>query len=162
MLFQGHPNAWVGHSGPLEVVPVVRIGATLTQRIDSLFRSLVFLHDERLEEEKRGVIRWLRPDYQIPRFAPKGAAPSELALVAGESAAASTVDERRPWPSTAVEQLAAVGAAVAQVPRSVDEVAAAFIGARKDLVARHLETLAMMGEIALDTDNRYRSALRVA
>jgi hypothetical protein len=128
---------------------------------EEILERLVSLHDERLEEEKRGVIRWLRPDYQIPSFAPKGAAPSELALVARESAA-PTVDARRPWPSTAVEQLAAVGASVAQAPRSVDEVAAAFSGARKDLVARHLETLAMMGEISLDTDNRYRSALRVA
>jgi hypothetical protein len=129
---------------------------------EEILERLVSLHDERLEEEKRGVIRWLRPDYQIPRFAPKGAAPSELALVAREPTAASTVDDRRPWPSTAVEQIAAVGAAVAQAPRSVDEVAAAFSGARKDLVARHLETLAMMGEISLDADNRYRSALRVA
>jgi hypothetical protein len=129
---------------------------------EEILERLVSLHGERLEEEKRGVIRWLRPDYQIPRFAPKGAAPSELALVPREPAAASTVDDRRPWPSTAVEQLAAVSASVAQAPRSVDEVAAAFSGARKDLVARHLETLAMMGEISLDADNRYRSALRVA
>jgi hypothetical protein len=129
------------------------------EREETLER-LVSLHDERVEEEKRGMIRWLRPDYQISRYASKGAAPSELALVI--PAAASKVDARRPWPATAVEQLTAVGAAVAQAPRSVDEIAAAFSGARKDLVARHLETLAMMGEISLDTDNRYRSALRVA
>jgi hypothetical protein len=129
---------------------------------EEILERLVSLHDERLEEEKRGVIRWLRPDYQLPRFASRGAAPSELALVVPESDVASTVDDRRIWPLTAVEQLTAVGAAVAQASRSVDEVAAAFRGARKDLVARHLETLAMMGEISLDTDNRYRSAVRVA
>lgn len=129
---------------------------------EEILERLVLLHGERLEEEKHGVIRWLRPDYQIPRFAPKGAPPSELAFVAPDSAAPFTVADRRPWPSTAVEQLAAVGAAVAQAPHSADEVAAAFRGARKDLVARHLETLAMMGEISLDADNRYRSAARVA
>ncbi|MFZ1742077.1 MAG: hypothetical protein WAT93_04440 [Pontixanthobacter sp.] len=31
---------------------------------------LVALNHERAEEEKQGKIRWLRPDYQIPRFAP--------------------------------------------------------------------------------------------
>ena len=31
---------------------------------------LVALNHERAEEEKNGTIRWLRPDYQIPRFAP--------------------------------------------------------------------------------------------
>ena len=46
--------------------------------------------------------------------------------------------------------------------RSVDEVAATFSGARKELVSRHLETVAMMGEIVLDDQGRYRTALRVA
>jgi hypothetical protein len=32
---------------------------------------LVALNAERAAEEKAGHIRWLRPDYQIPRFAPK-------------------------------------------------------------------------------------------
>lgn len=32
---------------------------------------LVALNHERAEEERNGHIRWLRPDYQIPRFAPK-------------------------------------------------------------------------------------------
>lgn len=32
---------------------------------------LVALNHERAEEERKGTIRWLRPDYQIPRFAPK-------------------------------------------------------------------------------------------
>jgi hypothetical protein len=28
----------------------------------------VALHEERVEEERKGVVRWLRPDYQQPRF----------------------------------------------------------------------------------------------
>jgi hypothetical protein len=31
---------------------------------------LVALNTERAEEEATGQVRWLRPDYQIPRFAP--------------------------------------------------------------------------------------------
>src|SRR5690606_22663257 len=35
---------------------------------------LVALNHERAAEEKSGTIRWLRPDYQIPRFAPDAGA----------------------------------------------------------------------------------------
>ena len=41
---------------------------------EEILARLVALHDERAEEEKRGpapVVRWLRPDYQIPRFSDK-------------------------------------------------------------------------------------------
>lgn len=34
---------------------------------------LVALNAERAAEEKAGKVRWLRPDYQIPRFGAKGA-----------------------------------------------------------------------------------------
>jgi aspartate/glutamate racemase len=40
---------------------------------EALLERQVALHDERVEEEKRGVIRWLRPECQIPRFAPADA-----------------------------------------------------------------------------------------
>jgi hypothetical protein len=127
---------------------------------DEILARLVALHDERIAEEKRGSVRWLRPEYQIPRFAPEGAAPALLGLL--ESPAVPPPEELRPWPSTAVDQLGAIGAAIALVPRTVDDVVAAFAGARKDLVTRHLETLAMMGEIALDDQGRYQVAKRVA
>ena len=34
---------------------------------------LVALNAERAAEEKAGTVRWLRPDYQIPRFGTKKA-----------------------------------------------------------------------------------------
>lgn len=34
-----------------------------------ILERLVALHDERVAEEQRGIVCWLRPDYQIPRFA---------------------------------------------------------------------------------------------
>jgi len=36
---------------------------------DEILAKLVALNKERSTEEKRGLVRWLRPDYQIPRFA---------------------------------------------------------------------------------------------
>jgi hypothetical protein len=35
---------------------------------DDILARLVALNAERAEEEKRGLVRWLRPSYQIPRF----------------------------------------------------------------------------------------------
>lgn len=52
------------------------------------------------------------------------------------------------------EQLSAVSALVAQRPLTPDEVAESFSGAKKDLIARHLEILSLMGEIVLDRDGR--------
>lgn len=36
---------------------------------DDIFTCLVALNAERAEEERNVVVRWLRPDYQAPRFA---------------------------------------------------------------------------------------------
>jgi hypothetical protein len=33
-----------------------------------ILARVVALHDERVEEERRGVVRWLRPEYQVSRF----------------------------------------------------------------------------------------------
>ena len=35
---------------------------------EAILERLVALNQERTEEEKAGEVRWLRPDYQIPRF----------------------------------------------------------------------------------------------
>ena len=54
---------------------------------DEILARLVALNKQRAEEEKRGLVRWLRPDYQIPRFAKgvdKQAAKEEGAQVAAE------------------------------------------------------------------------------
>lgn len=65
-------------------------------------------------------------------------------------------------PATAVEQLAAIGALVGQEPRLADEIGAAFAKAKPELVARHLETLALMGEIAVDGERRYSGVRKAA
>lgn len=35
-------------------------------------------------------------------------------------------------------------------------------GARRDLIVRHLETLALMGEVTVDAAGRYQAAKKVA
>lgn len=128
---------------------------------EEILERLVALHDERVEEEKRGLIRWLRPEYQIPRFAT--ATPVlTLEITDAVPQPVEPAIELRAWPATAVEQLSALGSLVAQRPLTPDEIAANFNGARPELIARHLETLALMGEVVLDRDGRYGAARKVA
>jgi hypothetical protein len=112
---------------------------------EEILERLVALHDERVAEEKRGVIRWLRPEYQIPRFAPGHVA--ELNLPAPEVVEGVAPTALVQWPSTAVEQLAALQALVGRAPLTEAEAAAAFAGGDRRLVGRHLETLSMLGEV---------------
>jgi hypothetical protein len=123
---------------------------------EEVLERLVALHDERVEEEKRGIVRWLRPEYQIPRFG--GAAPAakpELDLP--ETPAPETAEERQPWPAGAIEQIGAAKAHVAAAPATPAEVASAFARAPVTLVARHLETLMMVGELRLIGGGRYEA-----
>lgn len=125
---------------------------------EEVLERLVALHDERVEEEKRGIIRWLRPEYQIPRFGGGAPAAAEPALALPEEPAAVAVavpEAARPWPAGAIEQIAAVKAHVAATPATPAEVAAAFAGASEPLAARYLELLATVGEVRLLGDGRY-------
>jgi hypothetical protein len=88
---------------------------------DEILARLVALNKERSEEEKRGLVRWLRPDYQIPRLAKgidKQAAKEEGAQVAAELIAA--VEQKQSFPLGAVEQTAAVFAALATANAPLD------------------------------------------
>jgi len=89
---------------------------------DEILSRLVALNKQRAEEEKRGLVRWLRPDYQIPRFA-KGV-DKQAAVEEGAQIAASLdlgEKEQKPsFPASAVEQTAAVFAALAAASAPLD------------------------------------------
>jgi hypothetical protein len=88
---------------------------------DEILARLVALNKERSEEEKRGLVRWLRPDYQTPRFSKsvdKQAAKEEGAQVAAELVAA--VEQKSSFPSGAVEQTAAIFSALAAADKPLD------------------------------------------
>jgi hypothetical protein len=124
---------------------------------DIILERLVALHGERVREERAGKVRWLRPDYRIPRFAKGAAAPApELALPAAAQKAKPAA--KPAWPATAVEQIAAIQEALSAEPLTAAQVAARFAGARADLVRRHLETLALMGEVRVEADGKYLAA----
>jgi hypothetical protein len=123
---------------------------------EEILERLVALHDERVAEERAGQVRWLRPDYQIPRFAPEQLGTKELDLEA-EVTAAEAEQEVADWPGSMIEQIAALKATVSGGAVGIREAARRFKGARLDIVERHLETLALLGEVQLMPDGRYHA-----
>jgi len=127
--------------------------AGVAGRLDA-HRKAALARDERVREEQAGKVRWLRPDYQIPRFAKGTEAPApELALPAAANKA--TAAPKPAWPAHGVEQIGAIKDALAAEPLTAAEVATRFEGARADLIRRHIETLALMGEVREETGGRY-------
>ena len=118
---------------------------------------LVALHDVRVEEEKHGVIRWLRPEFQAPGHT-VAAPPAELSLASHTSSAVVGADAIMPWPTEAVEQIGALKRLASAGAVSVDDAAARFNGAKREIVARHLETLDILGEVRVLADGTYGAA----
>ena len=115
---------------------------------DDILARLVALNAERAAEEAAGNVRWLRPDYQIPRFA-KGAVAKtgELDLVPSVVA----IDKGLPvFPKDPVERPLAVEALLLAAGRSMDaaELARGFKGGGKRIeqgVVAGLNTLVRYG-----------------
>jgi hypothetical protein len=129
---------------------------------EDILERLVALHDQRVAEEAAGHVRWLRPDYQIPRLgADLATADAPIAAAPAAAVAATGATAPLPWPTDAVGQITAVRALAAAAPISPSDAATRFAGARLDLVQRHLETLAMLGEVRDLGDGRFAVAAGV-
>lgn len=123
--------------------------------IDILER-LVSLHDERVDEEAAGTVRWLRPEYQAPQRGLRRAQVRGAELALERDAEHPPAAAGRAWPDSAIEQIAALKSFVSSGPATVDDAMRQFKGARREIVSRHLETLAILGELRAGTDGRFR------
>ena len=113
---------------------------------EQILERLVALNAERVEEEKKGLIRWLRPDFQ----APKSAAPSTqgtLAETDDDPTVATVAAASSVWPKKLADRIAAIRDRVRKpgATWSVDDVAGSFKGAKKKDVEAVLESLAALG-----------------
>jgi hypothetical protein len=123
---------------------------------DVILERLVALHDERIKEEKAGKVRWLRPDYQIPRFGKDLPTPApDLGLAEAEPAKAKKA-KRPAWPTDVISQIQAIKRLLAAEALSADELAARFTGAKPEIVRRHLDILFTMGEVQPNPDGRFQ------
>lgn len=84
---------------------------------------------------------------------PRGYA--ELALPGDTTQAPAAAEDKRPWPGSAIEQIAELKALVTAAPATAGEAAAAFDRAPAELVRRHLETLVLVGEVRQDEHGRF-------
>ncbi|WP_187334600.1 class I SAM-dependent DNA methyltransferase [Novosphingopyxis iocasae] len=123
---------------------------------EELLVRLVALNQERAAEEKRGQVRWLRPEYQRPRLAHKVKGQDALDI---ELVEAGVVEERA-WPAKDLDQIRALRDLLheAEAPLPADALATLFKGRttpkRKARVADVLETLVATGA-ARHTDEGY-------
>jgi hypothetical protein len=119
---------------------------------EEILTRLVALNKQRAAEEARGLIRWLRPEYQAPDYK----APVTQTLDLGETAAALP-DNVIPWPGSLPEQVSAVQSILtaAATPLAPQDVARAFKGKRAATVRPVLDALAGIGMARRLKDGRY-------
>jgi len=134
---------------------------------EEILERVVALNAARAAEEAAGTIRWLRPEYQIPRFAKEKSAQTDLPLpgdakakpakkpkagkpaanVGSNPAAAARPRRKLAWPKTLAERAKAVESALAAeaAPVTPAELATRFARAKPDDVAEILDTLRALG-----------------
>ncbi len=115
-----------------------------------ILERLVALNRERAAEEARGVVRWLRPEYQAPHAKePTAAAILELEP---EAAAEAAPVAPQPWPKDLKAQLAALRGVLLSSARlwTLEAVAQAFKsrGRYRESIAAHLDLLTDLGMLS--------------
>jgi hypothetical protein len=124
---------------------------------EEILARLVALNRERAKEEARGLVRWLRPEYQIPKFgsAKEKAEQIEATLVAPEAAVAKPA-----YPTADAEQTAVVMAALMDTPAGLDAAAlAARFKKGRGIEAKITAVLAALHRLGLawsDDGNTWR------
>lgn len=119
----------------------------------AILSRLVALNHERAAEEKRGLIRWLRPDYQAPGAATATPAEEqdEIPLAtAGPAAKAAGGSDKLTWPDGLAAQVAAIQKLLPALGPDPDAIAARFgkkSAKRTQQVAEILETLGGLGQL---------------
>jgi hypothetical protein len=116
---------------------------------DGILWKLVALNAERAAEERRNIIRWLRPDFQQAELAAAETLPLGLAVVAPSDLVIAPAK----WPATLSDRITAVREALARCVDAVgvEDIARRFKGARRSDVAAILESLSALG-IAVSLD----------
>jgi hypothetical protein len=105
------------HHDALDAAVAEAYGWPLTLTDDAILARLVALNAARAKEEAAGHVRWLRPDYQAPRFG-KGTARAEQ--IEADLVAVGADTQKPLFPKDPLEQTFAVTAALAGCGGPVD------------------------------------------
>ena len=126
---------------------------------DEVLARLVALNADRAKEERAGKVRWLRPDYQIPRFGSVKER-AELELIGGAGEGMTGEKEVKPaFPADDLAQTVAVTLALARADMALSaaDIARGFKQGRKieKKVDITLRALARMGELSSPDGARF-------
>lgn len=139
------------HHDAIDAAVAAAYGWPVDAGVEEVLFRLIALNRERRGEEARGEVRWLRPDYQRPRFG-KGGDMGEQ-VEAAELLSLPTAAAGRPvFPIQPVERVAAVLAILAKggVPLDAEAIALQFRqGLRvRPAIRTVLVSLARVGEVS--------------
>ena len=118
---------------------------------EELLKRLVALNQKRAEEERRGIVRWIRPDYQIPKLGHKVKAPQDAEQLEAQLVVPAPADGKPVWPRDEMERIRVVRDILSRTPGpvAVEALGVAFRGKnsvrRMKGVKRALETLIAAG-----------------
>ena len=120
------------------------------QAEEELLSRLVALNRERAAEEKKGLVHWMRPSYQIPKLGAKAPKP-EREHVGMLNLEVSSIAEHLRWPTDGLEQIRLVRDLLAKAPAPAvpDAIASSLEGRntakRRQRIEEVLETLVATG-----------------
>ena len=118
---------------------------------EELLSRLVALNQERAAEERRGTVRWLRPDYQIPKLGHKVKRPDEVEQIEAALTMPESADGKPAWPKDELDRIRIVRDLLGRAPGPMapEALSAAFRGPssaqRKKRVEKVLHTLVAAG-----------------
>jgi hypothetical protein len=119
---------------------------------EEVLARLVALNKERAREEKRGLVRWLRPEYQIPRFGSEKEKAKQLEADLGDPVATVKSGAKTLFPADDIAQTALVVNRLLEASGEMDAsgIAASFKQGQRirPAVASVLLSLYRMGIIA--------------
>lgn len=139
------------HHEAIDAAVAAAYGLPANADEETMLAILVALNRGRAREEERGTARWLRPDYQRPRFGRETAVGEQIE--AAELLSLPARDNSRPiFPTSPVERVAAVLAVLAasNAPLDADAIARRFSQGLKvkPAVRGILVSLARVGELS--------------
>lgn len=141
-------------------------GWPVTLTDEEILERLVPLNAERAAEEQRGLIRWLRPEFQNPATdkpiqktialpepdedeeeTPKPKKPKKAGSPAAKSAAMKSTAQKAAWPKSLPDQVQAIRQhlATAEKPLTAADVTKLFSRANAERIEEVLDTLVLTG-----------------
>ncbi len=142
----------------LDAAVFAAYGWPITLTAAEILDRLVALNAKRAEEEKRGIIHWLRPEYQNA----KGAGTTQVTLdltktkskkvKAEKTGVKKKADTKTPWPKPLAERIRAVETALhaAGHPVTAADLTSRFSRAKTANLQEILESLVTLGRVRKD------------